>query len=123
MQIELRFSSRRQTRRTLTRRLALLNVVSHWAALLTTKLCTPRTSPVQDIANFLLVRGPYAFLGHGWLGCSQQYQFPDALNADYGVPAGLCAETAPNSSVFTRDFSKSTVTMDCNAWKPTITMK
>jgi hypothetical protein len=23
-------------------------------------------SPEQDIANFLLVRGPYAWLGHGW---------------------------------------------------------
>ncbi len=32
------------------------------------------TSPVQDIANFLLVRGPYAWLGHGWLGCSRDYE-------------------------------------------------
>jgi hypothetical protein len=28
----------------------------------------PLTAPTQDIANFLLIRGPYAFLGHGWLG-------------------------------------------------------
>ena len=27
------------------------------------------TDPVQDIANFLLTRGPHAWLGHGWLGC------------------------------------------------------
>ena len=26
-----------------------------------------------DLANFLLTRGPYAWLGHGWMGCSQQY--------------------------------------------------
>ena len=77
----------------------------------------------QDLANFLLTRGPYSYLGHGWLGCSQNYVFPDALNIDYGEPSGLCQETAPNSGVFTRDFSKSTVTMDCNAWKPTIAMK
>lgn len=77
----------------------------------------------QDLANFLLTRGPYSWLGHGWLGCSQAYQFPDELHVDYGVPSGLCGETAPGSGVFQRDFSKSTVTMDCNSWKPTIVMK
>lgn len=76
-----------------------------------------------DLANFLLVRGPYAWLGHGWRGCSRQYLFPDELNVDYGVPSGLCKETAPNSGVFTRDFSKSTVQVDCGTWTPTITMK
>jgi hypothetical protein len=74
-----------------------------------------------DLANFLLSRGPYAWLGHGWNGCSQVYEYPDALNADYGEPLALCAETAPGSGVFTRRFSKSTVTMDCNNYTPTIT--
>eukprot|EP00729_Bicosta_minor_P011303 gene11303-30343_t len=46
------------------------------------------TTPVQDIANFLLVR-----------------------------------ETAPESGIFTREWSKSTVKMDCNTWQSTITMK
>lgn len=78
----------------------------------------------QDLANFLLTRGQYAWLGHGWLGCSREYQFPDALNADYGEPtSGLCKETAPNSGVFTREYSKASVKMDCNSWTPTITMK
>jgi hypothetical protein len=79
----------------------------------------------QDLANFLLIRGDYAYLGHGWLGCSKTYEFPAALNADYGTPTGgqLCAETAPGSGVFTRDFTKATVQMDCNTWTPTITMK
>jgi hypothetical protein len=27
----------------------------------------------QDLANFLLVRGPHSYLGHGWLGCSRDY--------------------------------------------------
>ena len=39
----------------------------------------PLTAPVQDIANFLLVRGPYAFLGHGWLGCSRKYDVPEQI--------------------------------------------
>ena len=77
----------------------------------------------QDLANFLLTRGPHSWLGHGWLGCSRDYVFPDELNLDYGVPSGLCRETKQGSGVFTRDFSKSTVQMDCNTWSPTITMK
>jgi len=81
------------------------------------------TSPVQDIANFLLVRGPYAYLGHGWLGCSRDYEVPDLLNADFGEPTELCSETAPNSGVFTRAWTKADVEMDCNTWTPTITLK
>ncbi len=77
----------------------------------------------QDLANFLLVRGSYAYLGHGWLGCSRDYLFPDELNLDYGEPLGLCAETAPGSGVFTREFTRSTVQMDCATWTPTITWK
>ena len=82
-----------------------------------------------DLANFLLVRGPHAWLGHGWLGCSQDYSAATtgangaALNADYGEPSALCAETAAGSGIFTREWTKATVQMDCNAWKPTITMR
>eukprot|EP00937_MAST-01D_sp_MAST-1D-sp2_P004197 g4197.t1 len=81
------------------------------------------TSFDADLANFLLVRGSYAWLGHGWLGCSRDYHFPPELNEDYGEPSGLCRETAPGSGVFTRDFSRAIVTMDCNSWAPKIVMK
>ena len=37
------------------------------------------------------------------------------------MPQGLCKEAAPD--VFTREYSKATVTMDCARWKPTIKMK
>ena len=77
----------------------------------------------EDVANFLLVRGDYAYLGNGWLGCSRTYEFPEQLNGDYGEPLGRAAETAPGSSVFVREFSKSTVQMDCNTYTPTITFK
>ena len=78
----------------------------------------------QDLANFLLVRGPYARLGHGWLGCSRIYDFPAELNEDNGEPVdSVCRETAANSGIFVREWSKASVQMDCNAWKPTITMK
>jgi len=81
------------------------------------------TNPEQDIANFLLVRGPHAWLGHGWSGCSRTYEWPAALDVDYGEPLGLCSETSSGSGVFTREWSKSTVKTDCNTWKSTITMK
>jgi hypothetical protein len=77
----------------------------------------------NDLANFLLVRGPWAYLGTAWVGCSRNYFYPPALAVDYGVPSGLCAETAPASGVFTRDYSGATVTMDCATWTSTITMK
>merc|ERR1711920_212189 len=41
------------------------------------------TDLVQDLANFLLVRGPYAWLGHGWHGCSRVYEFPKEFQVDY----------------------------------------
>ncbi len=71
------------------------------------------TSPDQDIANFLLVRGEYAWLGHGWLGCSRDYTVPEQFSWDFGEPTELCSETAPNSGVFTRDWTKASIQMDC----------
>ena len=80
-------------------------------------------SLLQDLANFLLIRGPFAWLGWGWNGCSRDYYYPPEFHADYGTPAALCSETAPSSGVFVRQFDKSTVQMDCNTWTPTITFK
>ena len=51
------------------------------------------------------------------------YARPAALDIDYGHPIGDCKETSAGSEVFTRDFSKATVQMDCKAWQGTITMK
>ena len=80
------------------------------------------TDPVADIAAFLLTRGPHAWLGHGWSGCSKVYEWPAELDADYGEPVDeICKETAPG--VFTREWSKSTIKMDCSTWTPSITMK
>ena len=67
------------------------------------------------------MRGAYAWLGHGWLGCSHFYEFPDALNANYGEPVGLCAET-DTPGIFAREWTNARVQMDCNTWTPTITM-
>eukprot|EP00966_Prymnesium_polylepis_P325253 7381231-Prymnesium_polylepis.3 len=65
-------------------------------------LAAPRQAAVtrEDLANFLLIRGPYAWFGYGWQGCN--FQFSESynasvMNADYGEPKGRCFETAPGS--------------------------
>ena len=85
-------------------------------------LSLPPLHPAPDLANFLLIRGPYAYLGHGWKGCSREYEYPAALNGDYGEPTdAVCRETAPG--VFTREWTRATVEMDCATFTPKITMK
>lgn len=80
-------------------------------------------SPLHDVVNFQLIRGPYAVIGSGWQGCapSQQYAFPAELNYDFGAPLGNCTETAPG--VFTREFSRASVQMACATWTPTISWR
>jgi hypothetical protein len=88
----------------------------------------------MDLAVFLASRGNFSWLGYGWLGCGcgweydarmpcDIYQRPAALNVDYGVPTGLCAETASDSGVFVREWTKSTVTVDCIKYTSGIKMK
>eukprot|EP00054_Salpingoeca_dolichothecata_P010503 m.58577 g.58577 ORF g.58577 m.58577 type:complete len:407 (-) comp19026_c0_seq2:20-1240(-) len=80
----------------------------------------------QDLASFLLVRGPYAWLGFGWQGCSwsvDQYTQRPEMRVDYGEPVGVCEETAPNSGIFKREWTKATVEMDCNKWAGSIGKK
>eukprot|EP01043_Picozoa_sp_COSAG02_P093669 COSAG02_NODE_30166_length_556_cov_0.737418_2_plen_99_part_00 len=85
---------------------------------------TKLTEVEEDVANFLLIRGKYAYLGNGWTGCGHFYEYPaEQFNADYGEPLGLAKETAPDSGIFVREWSKATIKMDCNSYTPTITMK
>ena len=88
----------------------------------------PLPFPTQDVASFLLVRGPYAWMGFSWMGCNTEevhmYLRPEQLDVDYGVPKDTtCTETASGSGVFTREWSKASVTLDCNTWEANITMK
>jgi len=83
---------------------------------------------VQDVATFLLVRGPFAWLGFSWMGCNTadvaQYLWPKELDVDYGYPVDeYCHETGATSGVFVREWTKASVLMDCNTWNATITMK
>ena len=85
---------------------------------------TPFAHLEADIAAFQLARGPYAYIGWGvwgvtWPGIygqdtgSAPLPLPAELSADYGVPTGSCSETAPNSGIFVRKWSKATVQLNC----------
>lgn len=93
------------------------------------------SDPEKDVAEFLLMRGPWAYLGTGWVGCAPvggpdamgsndtSYVRPAAWDRDYGEPLGLCAETSKGSGIFAREWSKATVSIDCKADKTRIVMK
>jgi hypothetical protein len=58
-------------------------------------------------------------LGYSWCGCTNGEEMrPRAAewDEDFGSPTdGACTETASGSGVYTRAYSKATVTWDCNA--------
>ena len=90
----------------------------------------------EDLAFFLLARGPYAWLGWGVWGMTWPFNpepahgelpplphgvpRPSEFDEDYGVPAGVCEESKTEKGVFTRAFSKATVKLDCNTFVGTI---
>lgn len=76
-------------------------------------------------ASFLLVRGEFAWLGYGFLGCAAQdnYTQPSAFSEDYGAPSNTCHPVDGKPGVYAREYSKATVTLDCNEWRGSIVMK
>ncbi len=86
----------------------------------------PLPHATEDLAAFLLVRGPSAYFGYGWAGCvdaDKPFTRPAALDMDYGTPVGFCSETAPGSGVYEREWTKAKIKLDCNSFKGSIDMK
>jgi len=78
-------------------------------------------SLLQDIATFLLIRGSHAYIGYGeWgMGWPPTLKRPKLMDTNYGVPIDpFCREISPN--VFTRKWSRATITLDCNIWNASI---
>jgi hypothetical protein len=75
-------------------------------------------------AEFLISRGPFAWIGYSWLGCDgTDWPRPELWDADYGSePAAPCLETGNDTRVFTRRFAHATVEWDCVAARGVITM-
>lgn len=90
----------------------------------------------EDLATFLLIRGPYAWLGYQWIGCvscnstprdpsglcdpTGAYERPNILDTDYGEPNDVCRESKVDSGIFLRDWTKARVSFDCNLWKGSV---
>jgi hypothetical protein len=73
----------------------------------------------QDLASFLLARGPYAWLGSGWEGCHNSNYYdggapyfnefrPEGLDVDYGTPLDeYCIDLDAGSAVDIDTFGSS----------------
>lgn len=84
----------------------------------------PLPAVAQDVAAFLVLRGPFAWIGSGWIGCIEDYAFPPELDGDYGEPlTPYFNETAPGSGVFVRAWTKATATFSCPTWTGDVVMK
>jgi hypothetical protein len=81
------------------------------------------TSPVEDLASFLLVRGKFAWLGAGWAGCDCYPPFYSGFERDDGHPMESYAETAAGSGVFAREWTKASVSFNCTSKLATIRIK
>ena len=50
------------------------------------------------------------------------YHYPDELNEDFGVPLTEYCQEVASTAVFTRKWSKATVSVDCNTLSAKIAM-
>lgn len=77
----------------------------------------------QDVAGFLLMRGPHAWLGAGQWGVGwpdPSVPRPPQMTAEYGAPLdAACAEGPPR--VFSRRYEAAAVALDCNTFEATFT--
>jgi hypothetical protein len=79
----------------------------------------------QDVAAFLLMRGPWAWLGWGAWGVvwDPSVPRPAEFDVDYGAPVDAqCRETAPGSRVYTRLYTRANVSLDCGTFTANITL-
>lgn len=80
----------------------------------------------QAIAEFLLTRGEFAWLGYSWSGCKATGAFPRPAewDVDYGgKPSAPCTETGFSTGIFRRGYPKATVQWNCHLGKGEVTMK
>lgn len=76
-----------------------------------------------ELAAFLIMRGPHAYIGYGEWGMTWPPALPlpsELTSGDWGQPLGLCEETAAGSGIFERSYENAKVTLDCNTYKGSI---
>lgn len=96
----------------------------HWAMMMAPQPGSER----QSVAAFLLLRGPYAWLGRGWIGGDVDTRLvaPELHQLDPGEPLGSCRSLATTDTgkigvvraeqVWVREYSKMTVSLNCSSW-------
>ena len=75
------------------------------------------------LGAFLVARNAYAYFGTSDLYdglANPNIDYPQ-LYLDYGTPVGDGKETGPQTGIFKREWTKASVTVDCNSHKATIT--
>jgi hypothetical protein len=75
----------------------------------------------QELASFLLMRGPYAYIGFGEWGMvwPTNVNLPSLVwGSDFGTPIDDYCQNIGESQ-FQRRFTKSTVTLNCQTWEAT----
>jgi len=77
--------------------------------------------PVTDVAAFLLIRGPNAYIGHGWIGCVDSnvtaatlYPRPSIVEKDIGLPIDTHC-IAVGDGTYTRKYAKAVASFNCNS--------
>lgn len=79
-------------------------------------------SVMEDLASFLLTRGDYGWMGHAWGGCTMDFAYPPVLNEDFGEPQTIDCHEIGSSAIFVRNWTKATVSVDCNTLSGNIEM-
>jgi hypothetical protein len=77
-------------------------------------------SSVDELAFFLTVRGPYAWIGYGWRGCTAPPPLPEILTTDVGTPLG---NFSFNGSVASREWTNVMAAFDCSTGHGSVTIK
>lgn len=72
----------------------------------------------QSLAAFLLVRGPYAWIGYPWMGFDVSPPWSPEFGRQVGVPQGPCVQVS--NTLFTRQWTYGTVSLDCASWQAVV---
>jgi len=84
----------------------------------TFQMAGPKTPTDEVIASFLIARGPSAILNFptlGVYGAAIQYGWNPHMDEDFGEPLERAVEAT--SGVFSRRWSKGTISLDCNMFR------
>ena len=82
---------------------------------------------MTDVAAFLLIRGPNAYIGHGWIGCVDSsvtaetlYPRPSIVEKNIGLPIDTHCITVGDGT-YTRKYTKAVASFNCNSMTGDVT--